>query len=265
MVEINIDELKKIQIEILEKVADFCEGKGINYWIDCGTLLGAIRHKGYIPWDDDIDIGMLRADYDKFSKLFNLENDKYKFISYETDPSFYLPHGKICDTSTVLYEPDENGHKLAVNIDLFVYDNAPDDDNEVKKMFDARDKLRKIYNIKYDHINLKKHFIKGLLKYVRKYIYIILYKTNTIDNMIQNSKKYIACDTKRVGNFTSFSRTVCNKRVFNGFVDVLFEGRYYKAPAGYDEWLRSFYGNYMKLPPINKRVSHHSFKAYRSE
>ena len=76
MREINTEELKKIQVEILDVMSQFCEKHGIQYWLDWGTLLGAIRHKGYIPWDDDVDTGMLRKDYDIFMKLFNEENDR---------------------------------------------------------------------------------------------------------------------------------------------------------------------------------------------
>ena len=135
MKEIGVEDLKRIQLEILSVVAEFCEKNGIRYWIDSGTLLGAVRYGGYIPWDDDIDVGMLREDYDKFSEAFNKANEKYKFVCYENRKDFYLPHGKVCDSSTVLYEPDENGYKLSVNIDIFVYDNDPDDDEEFKKMY----------------------------------------------------------------------------------------------------------------------------------
>ena len=79
-VKLEIDEVKQIQLEILDVVADFCSRNQIQYWIDSGTLLGAIRHHGYIPWDDDIDVGMLREDYDRFSELFNQMDWKYKFV-----------------------------------------------------------------------------------------------------------------------------------------------------------------------------------------
>ena len=108
-VKLQIEEVKQIQLGILDVVADFCDQNQIQYWIDSGTLLGAIRHKGYIPWDDDIDVGMLREDYDRFTKLFNEKNDRFQFCCIENSPEFFVPHGKVTDTSTVLYEPNEDG------------------------------------------------------------------------------------------------------------------------------------------------------------
>lgn len=256
------DELKQIQLQILDVVKAFCDQNEIDYWIDSGTLLGAIRHKGYIPWDDDIDVGMLREDYDKFMSEFNEKNERYRFVSVENTPEFYAPHGKVCDTSTVLFEPDEEGHKLSINIDIFVYDNAPDDDAAVEKMYDIRDFLRKIFAIKNQKKITDGNFVKLILKLVRRRVYRVLFWGNLMQKMVENSKKYAEKETKRVGNFTAYTRMVCDKRVFDGFVDVEFEGKMYKAPSGYDEWLRSFYGDYMELPPEEKRISHHSFVAY---
>lgn len=264
MKRIGGSDLKKIQIEILDTVAQFCDANGIRYWLDSGTLLGAIRHKGYIPWDDDIDLGMLREDYDRFISCFNESNDRYRVVCIENHPDFYCSFAKVCDTTTVLYEPDENGHKLSVNIDIFVYDNAPDDDRLVKKMYDRRDRLRTISEYKTDPIN-RKEKLKSILQLERRTVCRICFPQNTVRLMAENSKKYADCKTERVGNFTAYTRMTCSKRVFDSFVDVEFEGKTYKAPVGYDEWLRSFYGDYMQLPPVEKRVTHHAFIAYRKE
>lgn len=114
MREILLDELKDRQIAILDVVDAFCRENNINYWLDSGTLLGAIRHGGYIPWDDDIDIGMLRPDYDRFLAMFNKLNKQYQVFSVENDINFPYPFGKVLDTHTVLYEPNEQGVKLSI-------------------------------------------------------------------------------------------------------------------------------------------------------
>lgn len=266
MKRLNTEEVKKIQLEILNNVASFCEANDINYWLDTGTLLGAIRHKGYIPWDDDIDIGMLREDYDKFSELFNKSNNEYRFVCAENTKDFYVAFGKVIDTRTVLYEPDKNGSKLAVNIDIFVYDNAPDDDRLVKKMYDKRDRLT--YISLFSRGSQITNYDSVVKRIVKRFIHMCLCGFSSekcVEKLICNSKKYSNEQTKRVGNFTSSSRIACDKEVFASFIDVEFEGKNYKAPVGYDEWLSDFYGDYMQLPPVEKRVTHHQYEAYLSE
>ena len=263
MREINIDELRKIQIEILDNVNNFCKKNKINYWIDCGTLLGAVRHSGYIPWDDDIDIGMLREDYDKFLNLYNKNNTKYRLMASELDNDYYFQFGKVVDTNTILYEPDEAGIKGAVYIDVFVYDNAPDDEDKLKDMFDKRDyynkfRIAQLYPNNYDKSSIKKKIMRFFLKIYLKF----LPKNYYTKKCIKNSKRYINEKTKRVGNFTSSKRMTGDKKIFKSFIELPFENKKYPAPIGYKDWLSAFYGDYMKLPPKEKQVSEHKFKAY---
>ena len=263
MKRLSVEEVKKYQLEILDVVSSFCETNQINYWLDTGTLLGAVRHKGYIPWDDDIDIGMLREDYDKFIKLFNQSNSRYQFQCYENNSKFYVAFGKVLDIKTELYEPDRNGSKSAVNVDVFVYDNAPDDDKLVKKMYDCRDRLTYMALFsRGNQILPKDNAIKRLEKSLLHILLLGVSSEKCIKKLIENSKKFSHIETKRVGNFTSASRIAVDKKVFQSFVDVEFEGKFYKAPVGYDEWLTDFYGDYMQLPPADKRVSHHQYEAY---
>lgn len=262
MKELSIEEVKAIQLDILCHFDSCCKRNNICYWIDSGTLLGAVRHKGYIPWDDDIDTGMLRPDYEKLIRTFNQDNERYKFVSLETDESFYLPHGKVLDTRTVLYEGDSDEIRTCVNIDVFVYDNAPENDYLVKLMYDLRDFYRNAYYAANGWTALKgsrwKRAIGALyLKYAKT-----RGKAYFIRKMINNSRRYAHKTTERVGNFTSFMRFTCDRHVFDEFETKEFEGHIFPVPAGYDLWLRSFYGDYMQLPPLEKRVSHHRFRAY---
>lgn len=263
MRKIDVEELKTVQIQILDVVSEFCENNAIHYWIDSGTLLGAIRHKGYIPWDDDIDVGMLRKDFDCFVEEFNKNNGRYKCCTIENTPDFPYAFAKVMDTRTALYEPNkEQGVKININIDVFPYDNAPEDAAQLKIMYDRRDK-----NINwYRRRALPKWSAGNKLKRTIRYALCLLLspipKKVFIDRINQNIRRYDKTDTGYVGNFTSDSRILCSKHVFDDFIDVEFEGKMYKAPQGYDLWLKSFYGDYMELPPVDKRISKHHFDAY---
>lgn len=269
MEKIELEELKKIQLGILDYIDKFCRDNNIKYWLDSGTLLGAVRHKGYIPWDDDIDIGMLRQDYEKFTELFNKDNNSnYKFHCYENDSNWYFPYGKVLDGNTIMYEPDEkSGVKTAVYVDIFIYDNAPADEEFLKKMYRKRD----LYN-KLNKLQTSKHFVLpekqkyNFLRYPVWLLFQLFPKRYFIRKSINNCKKYMKEETGYIGNFSGMVAKVKSKKeIFNSFIEVEFEGKKYPAPIGYDEWLTDCYGDYMKLPPKEKQVSHHRFVAYKKK
>lgn len=266
MKQIEGDELKQIQIQILKQVSAYCEREKIPYWLDCGTLLGAIRHKGFIPWDDDIDIGMMRKDYDKFVTGFNQSNDRYQCWNMNNTYNFPFSFTKVMDLKTELYEPDkQSGIKMCINIDVFPYDNAPEEMQLLNEMYDKRDK----YIAMYLRSVLAKCSTDGRVKCIVRYIaYMVLRfipRQYLVDKINDNIMKYKDVETGYVGNFTSVSRIWGKKAIFDSFIDVEFEGKKYKAPVGYDAWLKEFYGDYMKLPPEDERVPKHKFEAYVCE
>ncbi len=267
MKQLTVDEMKAIQLEILDVVMKFCDEHEIKCWLDGGTLIGTIRHKGYIPWDDDIDLGMLRPDYEKFMKLFNKENTRYKFVCYELDENFYQAFGKVLDTQTVLYEPDEKGTKLAVYVDIFTYDNVPDEKEIIDDMFRKRNKYYICNVARQARIfqRPKGNFLRRLCVYALRSVVRIFPKNYFVRKIIMNSKRYVNAETRLIGNFLGVARMTCDKRVFNSLIDGEFEGKTYKIPVGYDEYLREFYGDYMQLPPEEKRVSTHIFKAFKKD
>lgn len=266
LIPVDTEKLKQIQIQILDTVHEFCEKHGIKYWLDSGTLLGAVRHKGYIPWDDDIDLGMLRPDFDKFMKTFNEENEKYKAYCYENNKDFPYAYGKVMDTDTVLYEAGNKNAKTHINIDVFVYDNAPVDDKELQRMYEKRDKYNKYNLAKFAHTKpsgnlLRRAAVRGFRLLIKP-----LSKGYFVKKIVKNSKKYSGVKTELVGNFTGYlSKFKCEKSIFDTMINMEFEGKIYNAPSGYDTWLTLAYGNYMQLPPEEKRISHHTFEAYINE
>lgn len=270
MRQINTEELKKIQLEILDVVMKFCDEHDIHCFLEAGTLLGAVRHKGYIPWDDDIDIAMLRPDYDRFIKLFNQENTRYKVDCIENDPESLYFYGKIYDTSTELYEPNKKiGKKKSINIDIWVMDNAPDDDKELRKMF-----IRQYIYRQFNAGRWMPMFTPPNGNILRKIIaYAVRITLNMIPEFIlprnyfgykllKNSRRYVYEETKRVGNFLGAYSCAMEKEKFRNFIYAEFEGRRFKIPSGYDEWLTQLYGDYMTPPPENKRASRHHFEAF---
>lgn len=263
MIKLSEEELKKYQLDILNATVGFCKQNNINYWLDFGTLLGAIRHKGFISWDDDIDISMLRSDYDKFLELFNRCNERYKVYSYENNKKFYFAYAKIIDTATVLYEPDDHGKKLSVNIDLFVYDNAPEEDKKCKQILRRRNFYNNCEFARYHRGKAKGNIIRRMAVVLLKIFSNCFPKDFFVKKVIKNAKRYERFNTDRVCDFCgSTDNFICPRAIISDFQDGLFEGRMYKIPKDYDKLLQLEYGDYMQLPPPEKRISTHKFVAY---
>lgn len=256
MKRISNEELKEIQINILNEIDAFCKNNNIQYWIDSGTLLGAIRHKGYIPWDNDIDVGMLREDYEKFISTYNNFDNQYELHCFENDLNHFYSFAKVYDTNTVLYEPDMNGDKISVFVDVFVYDNAPLNEKELRKMYRKRDFYTLCNNLYRLNNFSNKNIIKiAVIKTIKK-ILSIKPRRYYVSKLIQNSKKYQNTETNLVGNFTAITKISADKNILKSFTEKEFEGKYYPVPERYDDWLKIFYGDYMKIPPKEKQIVH---------
>lgn len=262
MRKVEIQELRVLQMEILDFVAKFCDENQICYWLDSGTLLGAVRHKGYIPWDDDIDIGMLRSDYDKFARLFNEKNgeSKFKFECVELNPKFPLPFGKVMNNETIILQA---GHQYGINIDVFAFDNAPDNEKKVKRMYDAREFLKFLDMMQRADFRPHGVAVRRAAVYAVRALLRLFPQNYFIRKINKKAKKYMNKETKRVGCFAGEVQMIpCDKAMVASFIEAEFEGKFYKIPVGYDAWLQAFYGpNYMELPPVEQRKQH-QFEAY---
>ena len=266
---LSLEELRQHQIGILDAVASFCDQNEIRYYLSGGTLLGAVRHRGYIPWDDDIDICMMRADYERFIRAFNNANERYKVYSIENNPGFMREYGKVLDTHTVLYEPDENGQKLCVNIDLFINDPAPADDKILNEMYDRRDSLRRRKILREQSKHQRVTGFHSLWYFIRGVFRRMVPERFYVTQLVKNAKRFDDPESEYIGDFCGYyhgqPRVKVRRELFGEAVPVEFEGKKYKAPVEYDAWLKALYGDYMTLPPVEQRVSHHSFVAYSLE
>lgn len=264
MRKIGIDELRQKQMEILDYVTKFCDDNDICYILEGGTLLGAVRHKGYIPWDDDIDVGMLREDYERFGELFPKLCDKpgYVFNCCEKDKSWHLPFGKVMDMNTRLVQ---DGHDLGINIDVFPYDDTPDDPKLAARMYKTRDRLKLLNAAQLNRARPSGHLlrrmavrcIRGVLHCFPDYYFI--------RRLSDRAKKWKGQDLEKVGNYVGECKIVpIEKSILRDRVQAPFEDHSYKIPRDYDTWLSTFYGDYMTLPPVEARKIH-SFEAYLPE
>ncbi len=258
---IGLDELKKIQTEILDEVVAFCEAHGIRYYLAYGTLLGAVRHKGYIPWDDDIDIHMPRPDYERFIELYNKEQEReYAVVTHELDRRYHVPFAKIYRKGTVVNEFFYKQSVFGVYVDIFPLDGI----RHKWQAYICGQCIRFMYiktMIFCDRQTLARKARLALTKLI-----LLPFSCHCIlKTMKRIATRYRYAECEKVCSFGSRTamREILPREVFDGQTTVTFEDKEYNAPEGYDRYLTQKYGNYMQLPPPEQRVSSHDSQAYK--
>lgn len=263
--DIKIEELKSIQLDILQAVHDFCVNNNIRYSLAYGTLIGAVRHKGYIPWDDDVDIMMPRKDYERFLDSFDGFRDDLVVLSPRTTKNYYAPYANVINTKTILVETRLTSDRLlGVKIDVFPIDSVSEKESERVKLYDkvrAYKLLITLKNSRYSALNTFKWKIAGI--FVKTFGYFFSFG-KMLDRMAIKSNLENK-ESKIVNNIVWCSKDekACFLRKdMDDYIDVDFEGHKFKAIAGYDNFLKAHYGDYMQLPPEDQRTPHHGFIAY---
>lgn len=257
------EELRKIgalQLDILDEVHKICQKHQIAYYMIAGTLLGAVRHKGFIPWDLDIDIAMPREDYERFKELCKADlPGHYSYMDYESCSNYLRPHALVVRNDTKIHfkYDDQNPkmHDIGVYIDIFPLDNAPDDEALRSKQEKILRKVRRLkeYRIPYSYSR------KAWRRYLHYFISLLLcwIPVKRINRYQQEQmQKYRQQKTKCICSMASqyAYRKQCMPREIYGTPALLeFEGRQYCAPENYKEYLTRLYGDYMQLPPLEKR------------
>ena len=269
--EMSLAEIKKCSLSILEYVDGVCKQKQINYYLAAGTLLGAVRHKGFIPWDDDIDIMIPRKDYERLIREFP-SNDRYSFLTYHNTPNYPYAWGKITDLLTKKDEPLRSKYQtIGINIDVFPIDHYPNELEEAKVWCERIKKLQNRMLLICMPFAKGKTLIHTVIKnsVIAFYHFLDVIGVLSVDKLVTKldsmAQKYNSTDSNYCG-IASVSAYGVNKRnrnsVFSNTIELEFEGKKYPAPIGFDEYLKDYYDDYMELPPIEKRRTHHSYQAY---
>lgn len=264
------DTLRKVQLtmlEMLKVVDDICKKHNINYWLYAGTLLGAVRHNGFIPWDDDLDVGMLRDDYNKFMEVAQKElGDKYFLQNWDTDPGYALAFAKIRKNSTLYVEAgseNSRAHK-GIYIDIFAFDTFPEDRKAFKNLKFHMEFLYRVMLVKYNYtpwmndngFSLKRWLIFLPIRFISHF-----YSASSLKrNYVKTVTAFNGTNGERVfeSGLPHSEYYPVRRAVFLRTLRHRFENQNFPIPEGYDEFLRILYGDYMKLPPVEERENRHN-------
>jgi lipopolysaccharide cholinephosphotransferase len=260
-------------LEVLKKIDEVCKQLNLRYYLAYGTLIGAIRHSGFIPWDDDIDIMMPRYDYDKLVNYFIENKDElrpYEIINPMVNNKCPYTISRISDSRYKLIVDNEEDYGIGLFVDIYPLDGAGNSEKEYKRLKNISSMLASLCFLS-TRKSVKRENTKSNIKYLIKFPAFVLSKIigknflmkklyNMASKCDYDNSKYIGCI---IWASDDGLRGIFPKCWFDEIIDVEFESYYFKAPKDYDLVLKHGYGDYMKLPDEKDRIGHHYYDAYR--
>lgn len=261
MKQLSMSEIKEAELSLLLRFADICDRNGLKYFLIFGTLLGAVRHKGFIPWDDDIDVCMPRTDYDRFIELERKEKE-IDFVCIDDNTSSQ-PFIKLIDLTTEITEISENMvDAFEVShlwVDVFPLDYMPDDIDKYMRAFKHVKFLRQLSVYSISRYGAGSSRSKAILKIPVIFLCKRIGRFR-IAHWIDNYCRKLSPPSNHVNTLCWGARGIeahSDISMFRERVQLEFEGYRFWAPKAWDKYLNDIYGEYMKLPPKEKQVGHH--------
>lgn len=263
-----LEKKKRNALEILRYFTGFCKEHDLQYYCAFGTAIGAVRHKGFIPWDDDIDVQMPRPDYERLMSLkSSIDSSKYELCEGRFDPDYSATFAKIVDLDTTLVEFEGINTRLGNYIDIFPLDGCPDDYEEYSRAYKESQELRDDLYLVSTHYNLRwfgKRLITGHGKEVCKILGFYLRRSKCRQEILARlngiASRYRYEDSDNVTCYCMWfkeQKHYMPKEWYGNGTEGVFEGMKVILPLRYDDVLTHIYGDYMTLPPENERMTHH--------
>lgn len=258
-------ELQLLQLDTMKLIHQACEKHGIDYYMIGGTLLGAIRHKGFIPWDDDIDIAMMRKDFNRFKEIFSAEFDSSKYFlqHYDSEKEFRPAMMRVCIKGTIQDLPSEAHHKNCKNtyVDIFPLDNVPDSQEERVLHMKELQRIDKYINIKMYHVHSGNSRLYVFAKKMISKLLCFISLKSLQRKRVASMSKYKDVSTRCVASTVSkygYEKQIMDRAIYGKPVLYTFEDTMLYGVEQYDTYLTKLFSKkYMELPPENKREIPH--------
>ncbi len=263
-----VKKIQKVVFSILCDIDDFCKENNLKYYLSGGTCLGAVRHKGFIPWDDDGDIMMPREDFEKFLEGFSKKyKNKYAVGSIKTDNTWQRPSAQIYDLNSKIIQPNLNYKPRGISVDVFAIDGVPE--NSIHRWYYYK-KLRVLNGIRNTSIRVnfrdqeKNRIVKKIVSLFTRKIgprYFAVIMDKYASRFAFESSRYVAASLP----IHYGARETIEKQYMMNATLLDFEGRKFPVPIGYDKYLTNLYGNYMEIPEDAKEKGYTHLDGWQVE
>lgn len=249
---LTLEEVKKRQVDMLFAFDEFCRKNDITYFVAYGTLLGAVRHKGYIPWDDDVDVMVPFSEIAKIKKIF--KHDKYTISHYDNDPYYNYPYPRLTDNATYT-KIGKRAKTYGVFVDIYPIYDFPNSESEIEKY---RNRINRVFKIHLFFLRTRNYLYRKIGQFYFPFMKLLC---KQYDKALYSAES----DDAVCAHAFYPERVPLNKSLFEDKVEVEFEGHKLYAPIGWHECLQNWYGDYMQLPPEDKRHPYHGAGNYYSK